>query len=99
MLLQVRLFVAEEAPGMSGSGAQDHLQAKPTRNLHIFNPSVPAPAPDAPPGFGGVLVKSQSDQMAAAAVVPQISWRLPNTVSAYLEINGLGFFLFRTVIL
>ncbi|CAM6129267.1 unnamed protein product [Calypogeia fissa] len=78
-LCQVRLFVAEDAPVMSGT-VQDLLQAKPTRNMHMCNPSISAPTPDAPPGFGGVPVKSQPDLLALAAIVPQISWRAPSKV-------------------
>ncbi|KAG6546396.1 hypothetical protein Mapa_012136 [Marchantia paleacea] len=77
-LCQVRLFVAEDAPVMSGA-IQEQLQAKQARFMHIFQTSVTSVSPeDAPPGFGGVAVKPKADPAALALIVAQIPWRRPD---------------------
>ncbi|KAL2612976.1 hypothetical protein R1flu_024668 [Riccia fluitans] len=78
-LCQVRLFVAEDAPVLSG-GIQEQLQAKQARFMHIFQSSVKKVAlEDAPPGFGGVAVKPKADPAALALIIAQIPWRRPDT--------------------
>ncbi|KAL3680090.1 hypothetical protein R1sor_023046 [Riccia sorocarpa] len=78
-LCQVRLFVAEDAPVLSGA-IQEQLQAKQARFMHIFQSSVKKVAPeDAPPGFGGVAIKPKADPAAMALIVAQIPWRRPET--------------------
>lgn len=97
MVIQVRLFVAEDAPVMSGA-IQEQLQAKQARFMHIFQTSVTSVSPeDAPPGFGGVAVKPKADPAALALIVAQIPWRRPDMVSqryvCHTGLSGLASYL------
>ncbi|KAG9443056.1 hypothetical protein H6P81_018910 [Aristolochia fimbriata] len=65
-LCQVRLFLSEDAPALSGSGSQDHLQAKASWMLH----SMGAGNEDhLPPGF-------EAPQQSIPRI-PTIKWQCP----------------------
>uniref|UniRef100_A0A1D1Z5I7 Zinc finger CCCH domain-containing protein 6 n=1 Tax=Anthurium amnicola TaxID=1678845 RepID=A0A1D1Z5I7_9ARAE len=69
-LCQVRLFLSEDTP-QSGSGAQDHLQAKASWLQHSREVSSDE---SLPPGFEALLIPYQSKGISQ---IPTIKWKAP----------------------